>query len=268
MNNLTNCKLEGKRSPWDSTDFLPLIPGPLEIFGFEMLLAQVKIIILFLFKVMSLYTNALIHSFEPVFKPLIEIFFSETFHLFLNSNMKFSNVLKIFAWCCSLILGDSQKSLGLKSGEYAGWPINLISWASSNYSIVCGTLCDEAFSWCIRRSLRCRRFSTCFKRFEKHSFVYHLVVTVLPFSRGMIVLKPDFIRKNMFANRTWSMNFAWEWIISCIQNWTFTLRLWIVIVKSSFITSDNVIHTFWFASIELFEHWQTIINTVLFVSFG
>ena len=37
---------------------------------------------------------------------------------------------------------------------------------------------------------------------------------------------------------------AWEWIISCNSNFTLTLHLWIIIVKSAFIISDNAIHTF------------------------
>ena len=46
---------------------------------------------------MSLYTNALIHSFKPLFIALVEIFFSETVHLFLDSSMKLINVLEIFS---------------------------------------------------------------------------------------------------------------------------------------------------------------------------
>ena len=69
----------------------------LKVIRFAILLAQVKIILLYLFKVISLYTNALIHSFEPLFIALVEISFSETFHLFLDSSMKFINVLEIFS---------------------------------------------------------------------------------------------------------------------------------------------------------------------------
>ena len=46
---------------------------------------------------MSLYTNALIHSFKPLFIALVEIFFSETPHLFLYSSMKLVNVLETFS---------------------------------------------------------------------------------------------------------------------------------------------------------------------------
>jgi hypothetical protein len=34
------------------------------------------------------------------------------------------------------------------------------------------------------------------------------------------------------------------------------------------VNNDDVIHKFWSAAIELFEHFQTIINTVLFLSFS
>ena len=46
---------------------------------------------------MSFYTNALIHSFKPLFIALVEIFFLKTLHLLLNSRMKFINVLETFA---------------------------------------------------------------------------------------------------------------------------------------------------------------------------
>ena len=69
----------------------------LKDFRFAILLAEVKIILLCLFKVMFLYTNTCIHAFEPVFKPLVEIFFSETFHLFLDISMNIINVLEIFS---------------------------------------------------------------------------------------------------------------------------------------------------------------------------
>ena len=69
----------------------------LKVLRFAILIAQFKIISLYLFKVMSLCTNALIHSCEPLFIALVEIFFSKTVHLLLNSRMKFINVLEIFA---------------------------------------------------------------------------------------------------------------------------------------------------------------------------
>ena len=46
---------------------------------------------------MSLNTNAHIHSFEPLFITLIEIFFLKAVHLLLDSIMKLINVLEIFA---------------------------------------------------------------------------------------------------------------------------------------------------------------------------
>ena len=69
----------------------------LKVSGFAILIAQFKIILLSLFEVMSLYTNALIHSCEPLFIALVEIFFLKTVHLLLNSRMKFINVLEIFS---------------------------------------------------------------------------------------------------------------------------------------------------------------------------
>ena len=91
-----------------------------ESFIFAILLAQVKIILLYLFKVMFLYTNALIHSFESVFNALVEIFFLETFHFLLDSSIKFINVLESFSTKLFFNFGNSHKSHGLKSGEYAG----------------------------------------------------------------------------------------------------------------------------------------------------
>ena len=87
----------------------------LKVFRFAILLAPIKIILLRLFKVMSVYTNALIYSFERVFKTLVEIFFSETFHSFLDSSVNFIVVLKIIPRSRSLIFGNSQKPNGLKS---------------------------------------------------------------------------------------------------------------------------------------------------------
>ncbi len=37
--------------------------------------------------------------------------------------------------------------------------------------------------------------------------------------------------------------------------------------KTTFITSDNIIHTFWPAAIQLFEHFRAIVHMVLFLSF-
>ena len=108
----------------------------LKAFRFPILLAQVKTIPLRLFKLMFLYTNALTHPFEIVFKALVEIFFSETIQLFLNNSMKFINVLEIFPRSCTFIFRNSQKSPRLKSDEYGERPINLIHCASK-YSIVC-----------------------------------------------------------------------------------------------------------------------------------
>ncbi len=68
----------------------------LKVSGFAILLAQFETILLFLLEVMSLYTNALIHSFEALFIALVEIFFLKTVHLVLNSRMRFINVLEIF----------------------------------------------------------------------------------------------------------------------------------------------------------------------------
>ena len=83
-----------------------------KLFRSTILLAQVKIILLCLFKVMSLHIDALIHSFKPVFKALVEIFFSETFHSFLDSSMKFIHVLEIFPRSCSLIFGKWSEAAG------------------------------------------------------------------------------------------------------------------------------------------------------------
>ncbi len=69
----------------------------LKVSGFAILVAQFETILLSLFEVMSFYTNAHIHSFEPLFIALVEIFFLKAVHLLLDSIMKFINVLEIFA---------------------------------------------------------------------------------------------------------------------------------------------------------------------------
>ena len=101
------------------------------------LLAQVKLIPLCLFEVMSLYTNAPIHSFEPVFKALVEILLFGDLPFVLGQQHQLHSCLRhLFSRNCSLIFVNREKSHGLKFSEYAGWPINLISWPC-RCSIVC-----------------------------------------------------------------------------------------------------------------------------------
>lgn len=75
-------------------------------------------------------------------------------------------------------------------------------------------------------------------------------------------------RKHVFVNTTFSANFGWARIIACHPNLTLTLRPWIIIVEPTFNISDDIIHTFSRIAIELFEHFQAIINTALFLSFS
>jgi len=177
---------------------------------------------------------------------------------------------KLFPRSCSLIFGNSQKLQGLKSSEYAEWPINLTRWVSKYFIVLCWLVC-----WCIvmvnneiiEMSMILHLFQNIWKSFICIPYSYNCSAAL----KRNDCIKTRFHKQNckhVFANRTLSTNFGWVRIIACHPNLTLPLRLWIIIIEPTFNISDDIIHTFSPIAVELVEHFQAIINTVLFLSFS